>query len=1138
MKQKFLQASAAAAAALLLMPPAVAGGLLNLAPYPLFLGGNVKPNVLVILDNSESMDGTMAGKLIAGNDPATRSNIARGIVQNVIATYSAQFNFGLGTFATGGDGATVPGGTLYNTFAYYFGDAATMIFTNDSGCASAGVSTVNAMRCLPNPQPSNGYAYVTYAASGDDPSINDVLYYQGNFATLWGVGDPGTTASPSTSYETYLNRTTSSATSWTAGDFSTAGCGICGDWGFTPTDAGFLPANPPYPRQLWTPRAWGFLNYPTGAAVIWEPVQTSTSAHLARINALLASETSAAAGGEIKDASVFTPLAGSLKTAASYFSGASTPVGYACQKNFVLLATDGNPTADRNGNMYPPSQMVIQFDPSTDTDTYNFTGQAATDVLAQATALNTLGISGSTFGSNSNGVQTYVVGMGDTVKNPGSITMLNKIAAAGGTGAAYLGDTAAGLTAQFSLIATDIVDRTAAASSVALNAGYFSSGDFLYQAKFTSSVWTGNLLAYAITSAGVIATTPAWDSGLVLQGQDWSSGRTILTLKPSAAQGAQGIPFVWPANPLAPSATELDPAQISALNTGATGSADGLGRYRLPYLRGQRTYETTPMPGTTTTLRGRVQVLGDIIDSAPNYVAAPAFGYSDSMEPAPYSTFAANEASRAPTIYVGANDGMFHGFSAASGKEVLAYVPNAVYPGLSQLSAPAYAHQYYVDGSPTVGDVFFHSGTTGQWHTIAVSGLRAGGQAVFALDVTDPANFTQANAANVVLWEFSDANDADLGYTFGQPLIVKTNDGRWSVIFGNGYNSTQSDAHTGTSGDAYLMVVDAQTGVLKAKIATKSGTVASPNGLSGGIAVDVDGNGTADVVYAGDLNGNLWKFNLAAATPASWAVAYGNATTPAPLFSDPNAQPITTRPAVTTFPQGGYLVLFGTGRFIDLSDASTTTQQTFFGIRDNGVPVSGWTSLVQQKVIGTTTGADGNTYRVTTHAVGPATLDAAEPGDNALSAASYASGKSGWYMLLPDKSSGERDSADPTIFNNSIIFVTMEPNTNPCSGGGIGWTMVLDLTTGNRQDAVTFDTNGSGTITNADLVNYGGSSANGSGKESTSVLSQPTIQLNSGNCTKNCTDTKYSNTSSGTVSATTENAGNQNNHRVSWEQLQ
>ena len=225
---------------------ALAAAPFAFATYPLFLAPAIKPNVMVILDNSESMDATMAGKVINGDDPNTRGNIARSILRGVLTSYRDSFNFGLTSF-----GAYGP--SLYNTHAYYLGTATTMVYTND--CVS-GISASNAgLRCIANPQPGNGFGYITYLRSGDDADINDVLYSYAGDAALYGIGAGGT------NYHVY--NTHDNSTGWDYGNFS----GDYGVWSFTPTDAGFLPTTETVPRQLWIRRGWGYGDYITGAGI-------------------------------------------------------------------------------------------------------------------------------------------------------------------------------------------------------------------------------------------------------------------------------------------------------------------------------------------------------------------------------------------------------------------------------------------------------------------------------------------------------------------------------------------------------------------------------------------------------------------------------------------------------------------------------------------------------------------------------------------------------------------------------------------------------------------------------------------------------------------------------------------------------
>ncbi len=346
-----------------------------------------------------------------------------------------------------------------------------MVFTDD--CVS-GVSVSNGgLRCIPNPQPFAGGNYVTYDRASDDPDINDVLYIG-----YFGVGAWATTAGGG-SYNFYF--THNPGTDWEANMSN-----YWATFGFTPTDAGYIPYNPPISRQLYAYRAWGFLAGVNGQGIINEPVLApSATGHLANIQAMLASETPY--GPEIKNAAVFTPLAGSLLTANQYFAGGSTPITLSCQKSFVMLATDGNPTSDWWGNMYPLSSQQNTYNSTSSTWTFS---PAAQDVFGQITALRSVSVGGTT-----HDIQTYVVGMGDTVANPSSVAAMNQFASLGGTNTAYLAQDSNSLASAFQAIAVDIESKTAAASAVSLNTGSWGTGTNLYQARFNSGDWSGQLIA-------------------------------------------------------------------------------------------------------------------------------------------------------------------------------------------------------------------------------------------------------------------------------------------------------------------------------------------------------------------------------------------------------------------------------------------------------------------------------------------------------------------------------------------------------------------------------------------------------------------------------------------------------------------
>ena len=1065
--------------------------VITFSNFPLFLAPAINPNVMVIFDNSESMDATMAGKVISGDDVMTRGNIARGVLRGVLQSYRNNFNWGLTSFETQGD-------TLYNTHAYFVGDAVTMIYTND--CV-AGISVSNAgRRCIPNPQLGNGFTHITYNQSGDDADINDVLYSNANDDQLYGVGAGGT------SYRVYNGR--NALTGWDDSDFS----GSYGTWNFFPTDAGWLPQSATMPRQLWVKRGWGYGNNITGRGNIVEVVKPDDNPHFNRLIALLGSETNVAGSAEIKNSAFYTPLTGSLQTVRNYFNNSTgqTPISQTCQRNFVMLATDGNPTGRTDGNQYNPAEWINTDSPLGSNTNWTY-GQAQKDVFAELTALRT-----TPYNAKNYDVQTYVIGMGDSVANPSSVAALNNMAAlGGGAPKAFLGNDVAKLTTAFQAIVGDIQAKTSAASSVALNSGSYNAGSAIYQAKFNSADWTGNLLAFPILDNGALSAIATWEAATQVKNQNWNTQRNVLTYKPSAGLGLRGIPFRWPAAPGAPTSTELDVSQSTALNLNAAAVNDGNGQARHQYLRGDASLETRNCGACALQFRNRnATPLGDIINSSPYYVGAPNFGYYDDMEPVAYSSFVSTYLSRDKVIYAGANDGMLHAINAATGDEMFAYVPSAVFSGLSRLTDLNYTHRYSVDGSPTVGDVFYNGG----WHSLLVSGMRTGAKGLFALDVTNPANFSEAGAAGIVRWEFT---DPDMGYVFGQPLIVKTNNGRWSVVVSGGYNTGNASGH------AFLFIIDAETGALIRKIDTGAGVAGSPNGLSPAAAIDTNGDGVADLVYAGDLDGNLWKFDLSLGAAASWGL--GNAGLP--LFTTAG-QSITGRPDITRFPSGGFLVVFGTGRYIADADNTTLTVQTEYAIRDKNIAGGATVTLAQlqeQTVQQLVNGANGKNYRISTHAVGPAT-DGAVVGDNTITRANYLGTKMGWYMNLPV--SGERATGNARFRGGRIIFTTIIPNvSDPCSYGGTSWLMELDAITGNRFDTPTFDTNGDNDISPGDLV--GGINTSGEGGDG--IWSDASISGNKKGTTT--LEDKYSNTSNGTVQRVRETAGKSGAGRVMWREV-
>jgi type IV pilus assembly protein PilY1 len=356
-----------------------------------------------------------------------------------------------------------------------------------------------------------------------------------------------------------------------------------------------------------------------------------------------------------------------------------------------------------------------------------------------------------------------------------------------------------------------------------------------------------------------------------------------------------------------------------------------------------------------------------------------------------------------------------------------------------------YTHHYYVDGSPILGDVLF---SPSDWHSVVIGSTGAGGKSYFALDVEDPASFNTSD----VLWEATGDIPGDfenLGVTIGQATIARMHNGEWAAIFANGYNSSGGES-------ARLFIVNAKTGALLKEIDTGA---SAGNGLSTPLVIDLDQDGTADYAYAGDLKGNLWKFDLSGDTASEWKVGLSGA----PLLVAKNAsnqiQPITAKPQAARHPDNGVMVYVGTGKFLESGDRANMNVQSFYGVHDNDVDANtGRNNLVAQ----TLTEDASSQYRfVSFNAVNYTGADA----------------KRGFYIDLQavgKAATGERVLSVPQVMSDRVIFNTMLATSDgggSCSGGGIdGWLMEVDPYSGARTAESVFDLNDDGLFDPNDYV--------------------------------------------------------------------
>jgi type IV pilus assembly protein PilY1 len=418
-----------------------------------------------------------------------------------------------------------------------------------------------------------------------------------------------------------------------------------------------------------------------------------------------------------------------------------------------------------------------------------------------------------------------------------------------------------------------------------------------------------------------------------------------------------------------------------------------------------------------------------------------------------YKTFVTAYKNRNPMLYVGGNDGMLHAFNASTGVEVFSFIPNAMFSNLINLTSTLYnqSHLFFVNGSPQSRDVQFSDSS---WHTLLVGGENAGGNSIFALDITNAATFgSESSVASAVLWEF---NDADMGLSYSQPQIAQiglnnANPATFAVFFGNGYNSPNNKS--------ILYAINPQTGAIIKKIdlcAAVSGScdVDLPQGLSSVAVANKDGIQGQPItnVYAGDLQGNLWSVDVSASDPSSWSVRL--------LFQAKDStgviQPITSTPIVSLHPnyprKQGTFILFGTGRLLTTSDLLNTQTQTVYGIWDKPLTSSSFlrANLQQQTltlVNKATSGLSSNVLTATTNLINWNT-------------------QVGWYSDLAI--AGQRIITNADLVNGAFIATLNTPPLSLCGTGFSSMLLELNYMNGGAFTTAQIDINGDGAFNSSD----------------------------------------------------------------------
>lgn len=624
------------------------------------------------------------------------------------------------------------------------------------------------------------------------------------------------------------------------------------------------------------------------------------------------------------------------------------------------------------------------------------------------------------------------------------------------------------------------------------------TGTQAYFAFYDPNDWTGRLTAndLFVDSSGnlQVAEVANWDASCGLTGVPTGKKCPTTLTGPKSAQaervvltwnGTAGVPFTWDG---------ISTDQKTKLTQGGTNNDD-----RLNWLRGSRTNEVTSSGAGL--FRARNSLLGDIVDSSPTWVGPPLLPYTAKWKDRLYPTASAPENSgtqnyvgfvdamqtRPNVVYVGSNDGLLHGFRTGAfdskgkydktkpndGYEVLAYMPSAVVETVHNssdatldLSNTQYGHNFFVDATPGTGDLFY----AGKWHTWLAGGLGPGGAGLFALDVTNPEadNFTESHASALVVGDWTPTTltcsnvtncGANFGKSYGVPQIRRLHNGNWGVIFGNGIESASGDA------GIFIMVVDSSSGAREFRYLStgKKGS----NGIAYVTPADLDGDHITDYVYAGDLLGNVWRFDLTSNTPASWAAAS------APLFTTASGQPITTRVLVVSGPTalGPQLIIaFGTGRRTPFTNATpvsyTSGTQSIYGVWD--WDLKAWNDISSAKYASLTAAQTelSSPYTLAKTNLLQQTLTVATNGNRDIATnknvcwkTSIACGSTaadnkhfGWYVDLPGTS--EQIIFNPQLLGSAFVVNSAVPASNSIlsctTNTDTGYTYGLSIMSGGR----------------------------------------------------------------------------------------
>jgi len=743
-----------------------------------------------------------------------------------------------------------------------------------------------------------------------------------------------------------------------------------------------------------------------------------------------------------------TPSAHRLIDAWKYFNGQATATGFStspvqqvCQRNFVLMVTDGIPEIEADYNT--SSQSACRFtrlqsfvgnpgdvnrdgkeDPSSPNwiaatgEAFNCGSDYLDDAMQKVRGLYPLGnalnqplaLFAVSFGLD----YCQVPAAGDASPGGGSLLWRASERYGGGKclSATQPDELDAALRAALNMIKAEAQSFVAPVVPVSPTSRT-ESGDRVYLTLFSprdgQQAWAGNIKKYGLdhdhgticnasSAASCTSTAGAataadgslldgaesfWDGASTPSGKTVTNGglggllvsrttaRSIYTYAGTATGNLGGLALTAAAQAFSKSNAAITPAMLGLTGTDATTARrDEL----VDYVQGLDSFDEDKDGNVT---EKRSWILGDVIHSAPLVVN---YGTGDSL------------------IVAGANDGMLHAFDDATGAELWAFVPPDLLPKLNLLRpGQSASHAFFVDGAAKLR-------VMADGRKVMVFGLGRGGRAYYGLDVT-------TKAAPKLLWRVNSSTTGfgELGYTTSTPTLAKFANGGAPIevaVFGGGTDfyfdgPTVVTANPAGIGRA-VFAVNLLTGA-RAAFAQPAGMYFP---LAGDAMVfDVNGDGVFDRGYVGDLGGNLWRI--------------GDDFSATRLFVAPAGHRIFYAPDAVVN-SGSVIVYFGTG---DRNNPlSTGVTDRFYAVRDEGVNDLTETNLVN----------------VTSEVVQPAS-------SAALALTRRIQAAKGWFLTL--SGTGEKVLAPPTVFFN-LAFSTFTPSNAPCEGGSTARLYMLDPLTG------------------------------------------------------------------------------------------